>query len=140
MLGDRPLVMSRDREGDIHVFVNRCAHRGVKFCRQPWGNTKQFNCPYNLWSYDLTWRLRGLPFHRGVKGQGGMPEAFNREDYGLEELGVSARGGAVFAIFSSSVESFAGYLGPTFLPLYDRVFDGRELSLLGYTKQLIPSN
>jgi salicylate 5-hydroxylase large subunit len=139
-LGDRPLVMSRDREGDIHVFVNRCAHRGVKFCRLPWGNVKQFTCPYHLWSYDLTGKLRGVPFLHGVKGQGGMPAAFKRENYSLEELRVSTRGGAVFATFSTSVESFEDYLGPTFLPLYDRMFDGRVLTLLGYTQQLIPSN
>ena len=139
-IGDRPLVMSRDSDGIIHVFVNRCAHRGVKFCRQPWGNVKNFTCPYHLWSYDLTGRLRGVPFQRGLKGQGGMPDDFKREDYGLEELRVSTRGGAVFATFSHTVESFEDYLGPTFLALYDRIFDGRELALLGYTKQLIPSN
>lgn len=139
-IGDRPLVMSRDRDGEVHVLVNRCAHRGVKFCRQPWGNVKQFTCPYHLWSYDLTGKLRGVPFRHGVKGQGGMPEDFNRDDYGLEALRVSTRGGAIFATFSRSVESFEAYLGPTFLPLYDRIFDGRELTLLGYTQQLIPSN
>lgn len=139
-IGDRPLVMSRDRDGEVHVFVNRCAHRGVKFCRQPWGNVKQFTCPYHLWSYDLKGALRGVPFHRGVKGQGGMPTDFDRDAHGLQELRVSTRGGAVFATFSPTVETFEDYLGPTFLGLYDRVFDGRDLSLLGYTRQLIPSN
>lgn len=139
-IGDRPLVMSRDNDGVIHVFVNRCAHRGIKFCRQPWGNVKTFTCPYHLWSYDLKGHLRGVPFHRGLKGQGGMPDDFKREDYGLQELRVSTRGGAVFATFSRTVESFEDYLGPTFLALYDRMFDGRELTLLGYTKQRIPSN
>lgn len=139
-IGDRPLVMSRDRDGDIHVFVNRCAHRGVKFCRQPWGNAKQFTCPYHMWSYDLKGNLRHVPFHHGVKGQGGMPEEFQLEDHGLQELRVSTRGGAVFATFSQTVEAFEDYLGPTFLALYDRMFDGRELTILGYTRQLIPSN
>ena len=139
-IGDRPLVMSRDRDGDIHVFVNRCAHRGVKFCRRPWGNVKQFTCPYHLWSYDLKGCLRHVPFHHGVKGQGGMPEGFHLDDHGLQELRVSTRGGAVFATFSPTVETFEDYLGPTFLALYDRIFDGRELTILGYTKQLIPSN
>ncbi len=139
-IGDRPLVMCRDEDGAVHVFENRCAHRGVKFCREPWGNAKQFTCPYHLWRYDLKGRLRGLPFHHGVKQQGGMPDDFRREDHGLDELRVSTRGGAVFASFSPTVESFEDYLGPTFLPLYDRMFDGRDLTLLGYTKQLIPSN
>jgi salicylate 5-hydroxylase large subunit len=139
-IGDRPLVMSRDGDGQIHVFENRCAHRGVKFCREPWGNTKTFTCPYHLWSYDLKGNLRGVPFQRGLKGQGGMPEDFDRTAHGLTELRVSTRGGAVFATFSSTVEAFEDYLGPTFLGLYDRTFDGRALTLLGYTRQLIPSN
>jgi salicylate 5-hydroxylase large subunit len=122
------------------VFENRCAHRGVKFCREPWGNARQFTCPYHLWRYDLQGNLRGLPFLHGVKQQGGMPDDFRREAHGLRELRVSARGGAIFATFSSTVEAFEDYLGTTFLALYDRMFDGRELTLLGYTKQLISSN
>lgn len=139
-IGNRPLVMCRDEDGVVHVFENRCAHRGVKFCREPWGNAKQFTCPYHLWRYDLKGNLRGLPFLHGVKQQGGMPDDFQRQDHGLGELRVSTRGGAIFATFSTTVEPFEDYLGPTFLGLYDRMFDGRELTLLGYTKQLIPSN
>ncbi|MEC7655647.1 MAG: Rieske 2Fe-2S domain-containing protein, partial [Pseudomonadota bacterium] len=31
-VGDRPVVVTRDQDGEINVFVNRCAHRGVQFC------------------------------------------------------------------------------------------------------------
>ena len=65
--------MVRDEAGAVHVFVNRCAHRGVKFCRVPSGNVQRFTCPYHQWTYDLQGRLRGVPFHRGLKHQGGMP-------------------------------------------------------------------
>jgi salicylate 5-hydroxylase large subunit len=139
-VGDRPVVMNRDEDGAIHVFVNRCAHRGVTLCRAPWGNVKQFTCPYHLWTYDLRGNLRGVPFHRGVKRQGGMPDDFSREAHGLEALRVTVRNGVVFASFSQDVEPFADYLGPSMLAYFDRVFDGRELRLLGYTKQHIASN
>ena len=33
-------------DGSLHVFENRCAHRGVEFCRQNFGNAKEFLCPY----------------------------------------------------------------------------------------------
>ena len=139
-VGDRPLIMNRDKGGNGNVLVNRCAHRGVKVCNQPWGNAKSLVCPYHLWSYDLQGRLRGVPFAGGVGGRGGMPADFRREDHGMEKLRLSTRGGAVFATFSSTVEAFKDYLGPVMLPLYDRVFDGRELKLLGYARQLIPGN
>ena len=128
------------RQGDVHVFVNRCVHRGVKFCRVPSGHVQRFTCPYHQWTYDLQGRLRGVPFHRGVKHQGGMPADFTREAYGLEALQVTVRHGAIFASFSAQVEPFADYLGPTMLTYFDRVFDGRALRLLGYTRQRIASN
>ena len=139
-IGDRPVVLVRDEAGAVHVFVNRCAHRGVKFCRVPSGHVQRFTCPYHQWTYDLQGRLRGVPFHRGLKHQGGMPADFSREAYGLEALQVTVRHGAVFASFSAQVEPFADYLGPTMLTYFDRVFDGRALRLLGYMRQRIPSN
>ncbi len=139
-LGDRPVVLVRDEAGAVHVFVNRCAHRGVKFCRVPSGHVQRFTCPYHQWTYDLQGRLRGVPFHRGLKHQGGMPADFSREAYGLETLQVTVRHGAVFASFRAHIEPFVDYLGPTMLAYFDRVFDGRPLRLLGYMRQRIPSN
>jgi phenylpropionate dioxygenase-like ring-hydroxylating dioxygenase large terminal subunit len=112
-IGDRLVVLVRDEAGAVHVFVNRCAHRGVKFCRVPSGNVQRFTCPYHQWTYDLQGRLRGVPFHRGLRHQGGMPADFSREAYGLEALQVTIRHGAVFASFSAQVEPFEDYLGPT---------------------------
>lgn len=139
-IGDRPVVLVRDAQGEVRVFVNRCMHRGVKFCRVPSGHVQHFTCPYHQWTYDLQGRLRGVPFHRGVKHQGGMPEDFTRDAYGLEALQVTVRHGVVFASFSPTVAPFTDYLGPTMLTYFDRVFDGRELRLLGYMRQRIASN
>ena len=97
-------------------------------------------CPYHQWVYDLKGNLIGVPFRRGLKGQGGMPDDFDLADHGLQTLRVAVRGGAVFASFDSGVESFEDYLGPTMAAYFDRVFDGRELTLLGYQRQRIPSN
>src|SRR5512147_2524726 len=46
-VGSTPVVVSRDEGGEIHVFENRCAHRGAEFCRNSRGNTKEFVCPYH---------------------------------------------------------------------------------------------
>ncbi len=138
-IGNRKVVLTRDEQGELHVLLNRCAHRGVKFCRERQGNTRFFTCPYHQWRYDLTGRLRAVPFYNGVKQQGGMPETFKYADHGLQTLRVAQRNGVVFASFSEDVEPLEDYLG-ALLPWYDRVFDGRPLRLLGYSRQLIPSN
>ena len=139
-VGDMPVVVTRDADGGINVFVNRCAHRGVRFCQRHRGTTKEFMCPYHQWTYDLKGKLIGLPFRRGLDGKGGMPADFDLAAHGLETLRVAERGGAVFASFDSAVEPFADYLGEKMLAYYDRVFDGRELRVLGYMRQRIPAN
>ena len=139
-IGERPIVVTRDKDGEINAFVNRCAHRGVQFCREQRGNTKEFVCPYHQWSYDLQGNLLGVPFKRGVKKKGGMPKEFDTKQHGLEKLRVAVRGGVVFATFSAEAESFEAYMGETMLGWFDRVFDGRKLKLLGYSRQLTPAN
>ena len=139
-IGNRPVVVTRDQDGALHCFVNRCAHRGVKFCRRARGKAQDFICPYHQWTYDLQGNLVGVPFRRGVKRQGGMPKDFAREHHGLQKLKVCERGGVIFVSFAEDVEPLEDYLGPTMLAYFDRVFDGRELQVLGYSRQMIPSN
>ncbi|MFZ9439658.1 MAG: aromatic ring-hydroxylating dioxygenase subunit alpha, partial [Hylemonella sp.] len=88
--------------------------------------------------------LQGVPFRRGVRqdGQvnGGMPADFDPKDHGLRQLRVAKRGGVVFASFDPQVESLEDYMGPTILGYFDRLFNGRELVILGYNRQRIPGN
>lgn len=139
-IGDRSVIITRDADGEIRGFVNRCAHRGVKLCRSARGNSQFFVCPYHQWSYDASGRLRGVPFIKGVKGLGGMPEDFRRADHDLPRLAVTRRNGVIFASFSHELPALPDYLGQTNLHYFDRVFDGRELRVLGYSRQLIPGN
>jgi salicylate 5-hydroxylase large subunit len=143
-IGERSVIMVRDRAGSVNVVENVCAHRGLAFCRQNFGHRNEFTCPYHQWTYELDGTLLGVPMMRGVKSgsevQGGMPRDFRREDHGLTKLCVARRNGVVFASFDQSVESFEDYLGPDVLHYFDRVFDGRKLEVLGYSRQRIHGN
>jgi salicylate 5-hydroxylase large subunit len=139
-IGDKPVVVVRDEAGQIRVVENRCAHRGVQFCQQHLGHASAFMCPYHQWTYSLQGDLIGVPFRRGIKRQGGMPADFDPKQHGLRKLRVATRHGVVFASFADDVEPLEDYLGLEMLKLFDRVFDGRELEVLGYSRQLIPAN
>ncbi len=143
-VGERSVVMTRATDGVISVFENVCAHRGMQFCRERTGNRKLFICPYHQWSYTPKGELRGVSFRRGVRRdgvlQGGMPDDFKPEDHNLNRLKVAARGGVVFASFDHDVEPLEDYIGPEILPYFDRVFDGRKLTILGCNRQRIPGN
>ena len=145
VVGERSVILVRDITGELHVVENRCAHRGVAFCRERHGKVNSFTCPYHQWTYRLDGSLQGLPFRKGVKQdgmvQGGMPADFNLADHGLTRLKVARRGGVVFASFDHGVEPFEDFLGPDILRYFDRVFSpARALKLLGYNRQRIPAN
>ncbi len=139
-IGERGVIVTRDRDNVIHVVENRCAHRGVRFCRERSGTARSLQCPYHQWNYGLDGRLIGLPFRNGVKGQGGMPDGFRLEDNGLNRLQVHVRHGVIFASFDDQVPAFDDYLGPEILRWFDRVFGHAPLTLLGHSRQRIPGN
>jgi len=139
-IGNRSVIICRDKAGNINGFSNRCAHRGVKFCKQQKGNTRVFICPYHKWVYDLEGNLKGIPFSRGVKGNGGMPEDFDFKANGLHKLAIHIQNGVIFASFDENMSDFEEYLGESNLHYFNRVFDGRGLRILGYSRQLIPAN
>ena len=143
-IGERSVVMVRVADGSISVVENVCAHRGMQFCRERHGNKKEFVCPYHQWSYTLKGDLQGVPFRRGVKQggkvNGGMPADFQTADHSLNKLKVAARGGVVFASFDHDVESLEDFMGPAILGYFDRLFNGRKLTILGYNRQRIPGN
>jgi salicylate 5-hydroxylase large subunit len=138
-LGDRPIVVVRGRDGKVNVVENVCAHRGVSFCFQEYGNTKVFQCPYHQWSYDLTGKLIGVPVRKGIGGQGGLAADFDMSDHGLTALQVASRNGVIYASYDATMESLEDYFNDN-LYYIDRMFDGRELRVLGYWRQKISCN
>jgi salicylate 5-hydroxylase large subunit len=139
-VAETPVIVTRDAGGGVNVLVNRCPHKGVQFCQEAAGNTRTFACPYHQWSFDLKGSLQGLPFRRGVDGQGGFSPEFDFATHGLDRLHVTTHRGAIFASFSAETAPFASYLGDSNLGYFERVFDGRRLRVLGKMKQRVATN
>jgi salicylate 5-hydroxylase large subunit len=139
-IGERSVIVVRDGSGAINALENRCAHRGMQLCSEPYGNAARLRCPYHNWTYRLDGTLVALPFRKGVRGRGGMPDQFDLGDHPLRRLEVHERNGVMFASFDPTVEPFEAWLGPKMLAWFDRVFDGRELRVLGDLHQRINSN
>jgi salicylate 5-hydroxylase large subunit len=52
-IGERSVIMVRNRDGNINVLENRCAHRGLRFCQERIGKVRTLVCPYHQWN--TTW-------------------------------------------------------------------------------------
>jgi nitrite reductase/ring-hydroxylating ferredoxin subunit len=104
-IGTQPAIMTRDEDGDIHVVMNRCMHRGATICQDPHGNSSSFRCWYHGWTYDNQGDLIGVPYASGYGG------SFDKRKFGLIKAArVEKYRGLVFASLSPDVEKLADYL------------------------------
>ena len=111
-LGDTPIVINRDKDGTLHAFVNRCAHRGALVCRELHGNRARHTCVYHQWTYDLKGNLVGVPFKNGIGNVAGYPADFQPSQHSLQKLRVASYKGLMFVAYAQNVESIEEYLGP----------------------------
>jgi p-cumate 2,3-dioxygenase alpha subunit len=102
----RPVILCRDSQGRVRVFLNSCRHRGAMVCRERSGNARTgYHCFYHGWSYDRDGRLDGVP------GASSYPASFDRSKLGLAEPPrVDAYRGFVFASFDPHAWPLRDYL------------------------------
>ncbi len=141
-IGETPVVMLRDENGEIVTLVNRCAHRGNLVCVNRSGNVAadgRLTCVYHNWTYDLRGNLASVAFAKGVGGRGGMPDDFDLAVHGMRRLRADSFHGLIFATFSDEVAPFVDYIGAEMAENITRVL-GREMQILGSFSQLMPNN
>jgi anthranilate 1,2-dioxygenase large subunit len=140
-IGDASVIVARGADDAIYAFENRCAHRGALICLDKHGHRENdFTCAYHGWTYDKKGNLTGIAFKNGVKGQGGMPDAFRMEEHGPRKLKVAVLHGLIFGSFSNAVPPLENYLGSEICSRIKRVLGGRVPVVLGRFTQVLPNN
>jgi len=90
-IGDEPIVVVKEKDGNIQTFANVCRHRGVQVAWNE-GNTKYFSCPYHGWVYDTSGRLVDAQYLEKSK-------TFKRENCSLPRIKTELWEGFVFINF-----------------------------------------
>lgn len=138
-VADSPVLVCRDRQGQLHAWLNRCSHRNARVCLDQRGNVEDFTCVYHQWRYGLDGALLSVPFERGLGGQGGMPADFDREAVRPRKLRVATHAGVIFVSFSDAAPPLLEYLGPTVSRFMARIFS-RPVTVLGHQHQRMNGN
>ncbi len=114
-IGREPVIMTRDRDGSVHVVANRCSHRGTALCWAHRGHASSFQCNYHAWTFGLDGSLRGVPY----------PGGFDKDKatLGLDRPGqIDSYRGFVFANLDGAAGSLAAHLGRG-VDMLDRLCD-----------------
>lgn len=114
-VGGRPVLMTRGTDGEIHVLLNRCSHRGTVLNIDERGCAKRFRCPYHGWTYANDGRLLAVPFpaNHPIK---------DRSRLSLGRMAVATYRGFVFATLHPDPKPLDIWLGPAREPL-DAIID-----------------
>jgi phenylpropionate dioxygenase-like ring-hydroxylating dioxygenase large terminal subunit len=91
-VGGVPLVVLRDSDNEIRVFMNACRHRGARLIGDENGTCKKaITCPYHAWSYGLDGSLLHIPNEE-------VFDALDRANFGLRAVQHEVRHGFVWAL------------------------------------------
>jgi choline monooxygenase len=95
-VGDEPIVVVREKDGNVQTFANVCRHRGVQVAWNA-GNTKYFSCPYHGWVYDTSGKLVSAQHLEKARN-------FRREQCGLPRIRTELWEGFIFVNFDAGAE------------------------------------
>jgi benzoate/toluate 1,2-dioxygenase subunit alpha len=110
-IGRQPVVITRDKSGELHCLINACAHRGAMLCRRKTDNRMTLTCPFHGWTFRNDGRLLKVKDPEGA----GYPASFNTD--GSHDLVKVARfdsyRGFLFGSLNPDVSTLAEHLGDT---------------------------
>jgi anthranilate 1,2-dioxygenase large subunit len=139
-IGEQPVLVTRDHDGQIYAFENRCAHRGSLIAMENYGHAKDFTCVYHAWTYNLQGDLTGVAFEDGINGKGGMSPDFCKAAHSPRRLRLANVHGLIFGSLNNDAPEIEEYLGQEILDRIERVLGGRKPVVLGRFTQNLPNN
>ncbi|HVC00920.1 MAG TPA: aromatic ring-hydroxylating dioxygenase subunit alpha [Steroidobacteraceae bacterium] len=99
-----PLLVVRDRHGELRVFHNVCSHRGMQLV----GETAEIGglivCRYHSWSYATNGDLKATPHIGGVDQH--HCDGFDRSKHGLKAVRSALFMGILFVNLSGDAPDF----------------------------------
>ena len=99
-----PLLVVRNKAGEIKVFQNVCRHRGMKLVEEPGKLKGPITCPYHAWAYDLDGALKSTPHVGGPDIH--THDNINPEDMGLLEVPSHVWRDVVFVNVNGNADPF----------------------------------
>ena len=109
-IGRQPIVITRNKQGELNALINACSHRGATLARRKKGNKANFTCTFHGWTFNNSGKLLKV---KDGNDEAGYPESFNKD--GSHDLKKVARfesyRGFLFGSLNDDVKPLAEFLG-----------------------------
>jgi len=119
-IGRQPIIVTRDKQGELHAVINACAHKGAMLCRRKHGNKGSFTCPFHGWTFNNSGKLLKVKDEKTTE----YSVSFNQN--GSHDLTKVARfqsyRGFLFGSLNPHVQPLEDYLGETKV-IIDQIVD-----------------
>ncbi|WP_176599160.1 MULTISPECIES: aromatic ring-hydroxylating oxygenase subunit alpha [Sphingobium] len=101
-----PILLTRQKNGEVRMFLNACRHRGAKVAAEGQGTAARLTCIYHAWSYGLDGKLLSIA-ERNLFGD------VDKACLGLTELAVEERDGLIWGMLTPGLAlDLDDFLGP----------------------------
>ncbi|WP_333825454.1 aromatic ring-hydroxylating oxygenase subunit alpha [Pinisolibacter sp.] len=137
-MGEDGVIVARQKDMSVNVFLNSCPHRGNKVCHADGGNARRFVCNYHGWAFDTAGKLMGMNEERCYD-----PGDIDKSEWGMKSVAkVATFKGLIFATFDPTAPSLEDYLGDYrwYLDCMLDSDDGGSELIGGTMKFVIPMN
>jgi len=107
-IGRQPIVITRNKDGELNCFINACSHRGAVLCRKKKDNKAVFTCPFHGWSFNNSGKLVKVK----DPNDAGYPDSFNCEgSHDLKKVRMENYRGFLFGSLNDEVKPLVEHLG-----------------------------
>jgi benzoate/toluate 1,2-dioxygenase alpha subunit len=119
-IGRQPVVITRDKNGELHAVINACAHRGAMLCRRKHGNKGSFTCPFHGWTFSNSGKLLKV---KDEKTSQYPPQFAKGGSHDLKRVArFESYRGFLFGSLNADVAELEDYLGETKV-IIDQIVD-----------------
>ncbi|WP_413504349.1 Rieske 2Fe-2S domain-containing protein [Serratia grimesii] len=125
-VGRQPIIITRDKDNQLHAMINSCSHRGAMLASRKSGNKTSFTCPFHGWTFNNAGNLLKAKDEK----TGAYPPCFKQAgSHDLKQMPrFESYRGFLFGSLSDEVLPLADYLGDT-RQVIDLIVDQAENGL-----------
>lgn len=115
---DTPIIITKDKNGELYGLINSCRHKGPMVCHKQSGNARAFVCRYHGWTYGID----GKNIKIKDEDYGQYPDFFQDLDHSLRRIKLQIYRDFIFASLKDEPLLFDDYI-KELCPFLDMIID-----------------